>query len=157
MAPTQRHQDTWFFPKEFSNDLTNIPGLSARMREEVLNTAWEYSRVVIPQFTNWTRFCCYVRLSAIGIIAEYHGDLTDITATSKILGYDVDELLDTMLMNRPGADETKREYRTYLLITSAKSSGRWVSYLPMYPAQQAGKMVPSADLRIIPTQIYQAR
>lgn len=119
----QRLQDTWFFPREFSNDLLNIPGLSARMREEVLNTAWEYSRVVIPQFTNWTRFCCYVRLSAIGIIAEFHGELTDITSTNKILGYDVDELLDTMLMNRPGADETKREYRTYLLITSAKSSG----------------------------------
>jgi len=137
MAPTQRHQDTWFFPREFSNDLTNIPGLSARMREEVLNTAWEYSRVVIPQFTNWTRFCCYVRLSAIGIIAEYHGELTDITATSKILGYDVDELLDTMLMNRPGADEAKREYRTYLLITSAKSSGRWVWYLCTQRSRQA--------------------
>ncbi|KAH6634768.1 hypothetical protein B0J18DRAFT_486943 [Chaetomium sp. MPI-SDFR-AT-0129] len=122
--PKQRHQDTWFFPKEFSNDLINIPGLSPRMREEVLNTAWEYSRVVIPQYTNWTRFCCYVRLSAIGIISEYNGELTDITATNKILGYDVDELLDTMLMNRPGAEESKREYRTYLVITSAKSSGR---------------------------------
>lgn len=121
---TLRHQDAFFFPDEFANDLIGIPCLSARMRDEVLNTAWEYSRVVIPHYTNWARFCCYVRLSAIGIIAEYNGELTDIAATSKILGYDVDELLDAMLLNRPGAEETKREYRTYLLITSAKSSGR---------------------------------
>ncbi|KAK0708426.1 hypothetical protein B0H67DRAFT_672419 [Lasiosphaeris hirsuta] len=123
-APTQKHQDTWFFPKEFSDDLIGISGLSARMREEVLNTAWEYSRVVIPQYSNWTRFCCYVRLSVIGIVAEYNGEWTDITASSKMLGYDVDELLDTMLMGRPGAEESKNEYRTYLLVTSAKSSGR---------------------------------
>ncbi|KAK4446761.1 hypothetical protein QBC34DRAFT_468841 [Podospora aff. communis PSN243] len=119
-----RHQDTFFFPSEFSNDLVNIPGLSPRMREEVLNTAWEYSRVVIPTYTNWKRFCCYVRLSAIGIISEYRGDMTDITSSSKMLGYDVKELLDEMLQGRPGAEETKREYRTYLVITSAKSSGK---------------------------------
>ncbi|KAK5658647.1 hypothetical protein OQA88_2042 [Cercophora sp. LCS_1] len=123
-APTQKHQDAFFFPAEFNNDLVGIPGLSARMRAEVLNTAWEYSRVVIPQYTNWARYCCYVRLSAIGIISEYNGDLTDISSSSKMLGYDVDELLDAMLQNRPGAEESKREFRTYLLITSAKSSGR---------------------------------
>ncbi|KAK3347006.1 hypothetical protein B0T25DRAFT_613795 [Lasiosphaeria hispida] len=88
----------------------------------MLSTAWEYSRVVIPQYSNWTRFCCYVRLSVIGIVAEYNGEWTDITASSKMLGYDVDELLDTMpawgrgiLINTRRDDDLFRRYVNHLV------------------------------------------
>ena len=109
------------------NDLVGIPGLTEAARQEVLTTAWEYSRVIIPQYSNWERFSCWVRFMIIGILAEYEGGVLDIAVSGKQLGYDVEELLRTMLRGRPGAEEMKREYRAFLLVTSDKCSERYVS------------------------------
>jgi hypothetical protein len=56
----------------------------------------------------------------IGILAEYEGDVVDIAQDDKVLGYDVGELLETMLQGRPGAEDLKREYRTFWLMLAEK-------------------------------------
>ena len=121
-----KNNDTWLFHKDFDNDLLDVPGLSPQVREEILNTAWEYSRSIIPQYTNWTRFCCWVRCMVIGIFVEYKGESIDILESNMVYGYNVDEILDTMLRDRPGAEDMKVEYRAFLLMTAEKSSHRCV-------------------------------
>ena len=116
--------DTWIWHKDFDNDLVGIPGLTEATRQEVLTTAWEYSRVIIPQYSNWERFSCWVRFMIIGILAEYEGSVLDIAMSDKQLGYNVEELFDTMLRDRPGAEEMKQEYRAFLLVTADKCSDR---------------------------------
>ncbi|KAK1834555.1 hypothetical protein QBC39DRAFT_397193 [Podospora conica] len=117
-------KDTWIWHKDFDNDLVGIPGLTESARQEVLTAAWEYARITVPHYTNWERFSCWVRFLIIGILAEYEGSVLDIAMSDKQLGYDVEELLNTMLRDRPGAEEMKREYRAFLLVTADKCSDR---------------------------------
>ncbi|KAK4444024.1 hypothetical protein QBC34DRAFT_475985 [Podospora aff. communis PSN243] len=123
-AAVAGEKDTWLYHKFFENDLLNVPGLTPSAREEVLTTAWEYSRVIIPHYTNFTRFACWVRFMIICIIAEYEGDVVDIAQGDKVLGYDLGELLDTMLQDRPGAEDMKREFRAFMLMGAEKCCDR---------------------------------
>ncbi|KAF3095942.1 hypothetical protein TWF102_002239 [Orbilia oligospora] len=51
----------WFIPKEMQNDMLNT-SLSEEMRIEVLNTGWEYTRAVIPIWSNWARYLAFARI-----------------------------------------------------------------------------------------------
>jgi hypothetical protein len=116
-------RDTWFFPSDMENDLKGVD-LPAEVIGETLACAWEYTRCVIPQFTNWVRYIAFARTIVIGIIAEFRGGLVDIAAGNDILGYDLDEVLATLFAGTPGHNEMVREYRAFLLITADKCSSR---------------------------------
>ena len=115
--------DAWFFPSEIENDLRDID-LPERVIGETLACAWEYTRCVIPTYTNWDRYVAFVRIIVIGIIAEFRGALVDVSSGDDILGYDLKELLDTVFAGTPAHEEMAREYRTFLLITADKCSSR---------------------------------
>jgi len=115
--------DTWFYPADIADDLVDS-GLPDEVVAETLACAWEYVRCVIPQFTNWDRYLAFTRVIVIGIIAEFRGHLVDVVSDGHPLGYDLDELLDTVFKGTPGHEEMAREYRAFLLVTADKSSDR---------------------------------
>ncbi|MCS7475805.1 hypothetical protein ACFFQW_24615 [Umezawaea endophytica] len=115
--------DTWFYPADIADDLADS-GLPPEVVAETLACAWEYTRCVIPQFTNWDRYLAFTRIIVIGIIAEFRGHLVDVAADDHPLGYDLDDLLDTVFKGTPGHREMAREYRAFLLVTGDKSSDR---------------------------------
>jgi hypothetical protein len=115
--------DCWYYPPEIANDLQGVE-ISARRKAEIFACAWEYSRCVIPQRTNWTRYVAFMRIIIIGIIAEFRGDLVDVTAGDQILGYDLSAVLGALFEGTPGHVEMAREYRSFLLITADKASSR---------------------------------
>ena len=121
-------RDNWFYPSDIENDLKGVD-LPDEFIAETLACAWEYTRCVIPNFTNWHRYIAFTRIVVIGIIAEFRGELVDVTASGNILGYDLDELLDSVFTGTPGHEEMAREYRAFLLITAEKSSHRLTSDL----------------------------
>src|SRR4051812_32588323 len=105
--------DVWFYPPEIKGDLrgTQLPN---RFVDETLSTAWEYTRCIIPHFTNWTRYIAYVRLVGISTVAEYNGMLVDVVAEDTILGYNVDNLLNDLFGGTRMHDDMAREFRTNL-------------------------------------------
>ena len=113
----------WYYPDDIAHDLDGL-NLPADVKGEILACAWEYSRSVIPQYTNWPRYVAFMRIIIIGIIAEFRGALVDVTAGPEVLGYDLDGVLDDLFHGTPGHDEMAREYKTFLLITSEKASNR---------------------------------
>lgn len=113
----------WSCPSDLEDDLKGVD-LPGEIIAETLACAWEYTRCVIPQFTNWDRYLAFTRIIVIGIIAEFRGRLVDVTAGGDLLGYDLDELLDTVFAGTPGHEDMAREYRTFLLVTADKSSER---------------------------------
>ncbi|GLZ00444.1 hypothetical protein [Actinoplanes sp. NBRC 103695] len=115
--------DLWFYPDVIARDLEES-GLPDAIVAETLACAWEYTRCVIPQFTNWERYVAFTRIIVIGIVAEFRGSLVDVTTGDRVLGYDVDELLGTVFGGTPGHELMAREYRTFLLVTADKSSDR---------------------------------
>jgi hypothetical protein len=120
--------DIWFYPSDIENDLKDVE-IPDGFKKETLACAWEYTRCVIPQFTNWSRYIAFARIIEIGIIAEFRGDLVDVAAGNNILGYDLDKLLDSVFAGTPGHENMAREYRAFLLITADKSSNRRTSDL----------------------------
>ncbi|MCS7483825.1 hypothetical protein ACFFQW_38450 [Umezawaea endophytica] len=130
VPPAERPElpDMWSYPSDIKDDLksTDLPvGVIA----ETLACAWEYTRCVIPHFTDWDRYIAFTRIIVIGIIAEFRGRLVDVTVDDNVLGYDLDELLAIVFAGTPGHEEMAREYRSFLLITADKSSGRHDSEL----------------------------
>lgn len=121
-------QDKWFYPAEISNDLIQAP-LPEAFKHEALACGWEYARCVIPQFTNWDRYVAFVRIIVIAIVAEFRGEIIDVTMTDNVLGYDINVLIDTLFKGTPGHAEMARELRTFLLFTAEKSSKRRGSIL----------------------------
>ncbi|KAJ6786774.1 hypothetical protein PWT90_10765 [Aphanocladium album] len=121
-------QDKWFYPKEITDDLLHVP-LSEEFKREALACGWEYARCVIPQYTNWNRYLAFVRIIIIAIIAEFRGDLVDVAESDEILGYDIQDLIDTIFKGSPGHTEMGRELRAFLLLTAEKSSARRGSVL----------------------------
>lgn len=113
-------RDMWFYPGAIEDDLRGVD-LPQEVIAETLACAWEYSRCVIPAFTNWDRYIAFTRIIVIGVVAEFRGHLVDVTAAGALLGYDLDELLDTVFEGTPGHAEMVREYRAFLLITADKS------------------------------------
>ncbi|KAH8765028.1 BcABA3 [Diaporthe sp. PMI_573] len=118
-----RVRDSWYYPPDIAHDLDGID-LPEHVKGEVLATAWEYTRTVIPHYTNWNRYVAFMRIIVMGIIAEFKGDLLDVTQGDKVLNYSLDGILSDMFKGTPGHAEMAREYKTFLLVSGDKSSGR---------------------------------
>ncbi|CAG8979763.1 hypothetical protein HYALB_00012400 [Hymenoscyphus albidus] len=116
-------QDQWYYPQDLENDLQGI-----NLREdqicEAINTAWEYVRIAIPNYTNWNRHIAFTRLILIAVVAEMRGNLVDVVANDNILGFHLEELIDTVFACTPGHKDMAREFRCFLLFTAQKVSGR---------------------------------
>jgi hypothetical protein len=110
----------WYYPPDIAHDLDGVD-LPERVKEEVYTCAWEYSRSVIPYYTNWARYVAFMRTLVIGIVAEFRGDLVDVTACNFVLNYDLDDVLLSLLGDSPGAEEIGREFRTFCHLTSIKT------------------------------------
>ena len=120
----QRGQDTWYFPPDIANDLNTVD-LPQHVKGEIYACAWEYTRCVIPQYTNWNRYVAFMRTIIIGIIAEFRGNMVDIAASDTVLGcYSVNGVLDALFEGTPGHEDMKREYKSFLLITADKTSSQ---------------------------------
>jgi len=91
----------WYYPPDLANDMENID-MPKSMKDEVLATAWEYTRCVIPEFTNWSRYLAFARVITIGVICEFSGDMINVAESRKMLGYDVDQVLDALFKGTPG-------------------------------------------------------
>ncbi|KAK0610103.1 hypothetical protein B0T17DRAFT_512404 [Bombardia bombarda] len=117
--------DLWFYPPEIANDIPSID-LPPAFIAEALTTAWEYTRCIIPHYTNWARIIAFTRLIAIGAIAEFRGDLIDATTPNTLVlnTYNLDDLLSTVFsaMGPAILESMSREFRCFLLITSHKTS-----------------------------------
>lgn len=120
--------DLWFFPNEIRDALKNSAVPEAFI-DEALGCAWEYARCVIPDFTNWSRYVAFTRVLVVAIVVEFRGSLVDVEASDKVLGYDVEELIDTLFAGTAGRDAMARELRSWLLITGDKTSHRRTSEL----------------------------
>ena len=64
--------------------------------------AWEYTRCVIPQYTNWNRYVAFIRSIVIGIVAEYMGDLIEVAATDNLLCYNLSDVLADLFEGTSG-------------------------------------------------------
>ncbi|KAL8387038.1 hypothetical protein RB595_010204 [Gaeumannomyces hyphopodioides] len=122
MSP--KFNDAWYYPNDIAHDLDGITVLPEAMKQEVYACAWEYTRCVIPQYTNWKRYVAFMRTIIIGIIAEFRGELVDVAAGDSILGYSLNGVLDALFEGTPGHALMAREYKTFLLITAEKTSQR---------------------------------
>ncbi|KAK1975069.1 BcABA3 [Colletotrichum cereale] len=118
-----KFNDTFYYPSEIANDLKDVD-IPERLKAETFACAWEYTRCVIPQYTNWPRYVAFMRIIVMGIIAEFKGSLVDVTAGDDILGYSLDSTLAALFEGTAGHELMAREYKTFLLITADKSSGR---------------------------------
>ncbi|RFU80097.1 aba 3 [Trichoderma arundinaceum] len=114
--------DLRYYPKEIENDLQGV-NLPTKLIEESLACAWEYTRCVIPQYTNWNRYIAFCRIIVIGVIAEFRGGLVNVAESNHLLGYDLEELLNIVFGGAEIRNDMARELRAFLLITSHKSSG----------------------------------
>ncbi|CAG8961692.1 hypothetical protein HYFRA_00006232 [Hymenoscyphus fraxineus] len=116
-------RDQWYYPQDLENDLQGI-----NLREdqicEAINTAWEYVRIVIPAYTNWNRYIAFTRLILIAVVVEMRGNLIDVVANDNILGFHLEELIDTVFAGTPGHKDMAREFRCFLLFTAQKVSRR---------------------------------
>ncbi|CAN9248046.1 unnamed protein product [Alternaria alternata] len=112
--------ERWYYPPDIANDLKDID-LPDRVKQEIFATAWEYTRCVIPEYTNWSRYVAFMRIIVMGIIAEFKGSLMDVANDDNVVGYSLTEVLDTLCGGTAGHAEMCREYRCFLLMSSQKS------------------------------------
>jgi len=138
--PSKRHGTTWHYPPELDGDLEGVD-LPRDVIDETISCAWEYTRCIIPTYTNWSRYLYFVRIVMVGIgmcrqrwrrkgqglahkdtVAEFRGDLVDVSVTDDVLGYNVQSLIDGCFAGTPGHASMGREYRSYLLFTGDKAS-----------------------------------
>jgi hypothetical protein len=122
------YHDVWFFPAELRQGL-EIPDLPEEIIEESLACAWEYSRCVIPQWTNWDRFLAFNRTIVIAVIAEFRGDLIPQDSSKDIVGYNLEKLLTTLFGETSMYEAMSCELRAFLLISAEKSSKKLSSEL----------------------------
>ncbi|RMZ73257.1 ABA 3 [Pyrenophora seminiperda CCB06] len=115
--------DNWYYPAVFANDLKDVD-LPQKVKDEVVTTAFEYARTVIPTYTNWKRYVAFMRTIIIGTIAEFRGNMVDVMAGDEMLGYNLTEVLDGLFAGTRGHTEMAREYRSFLLFTADKTSDR---------------------------------
>lgn len=64
------------------------------------------------------------RIIIIGTVAEFKGAMFDMTVDGPVLGYDLDQVLDDLFKGTPGAEDMAKEYKTFLTVTSDKTSDR---------------------------------
>ncbi|KAK7989994.1 hypothetical protein PG989_010309 [Apiospora arundinis] len=117
-----KFRDAWYYPPEIAHDLDGLDKLSEALKQEAYACAWEYTRCVIPQYTNWKRYVAFMRIIIMGIIAEFRGDLVDVETSDSILGYSLTGTLDELFKGTPGHELMAREYKTFLLVTAEKAS-----------------------------------
>ncbi|PVH75957.1 hypothetical protein DL98DRAFT_642522 [Cadophora sp. DSE1049] len=117
-----------FFPEELRHGLETFD-LPKSVVDESLACAWEYSRCVIPHWTNWERYLAFNRTIIIAIIAEFRGDLIPESPTQSVVGYDLGELLSTLFGGTSMHQSMSREFKTFILISAEKSSKRLDSKL----------------------------
>jgi len=113
----------WYYPSELEDDL-RPSGLARDRRAEILATAWEYSRAVVPEFTNWDRYLALTRLCVVATVAEYDGYLVDVLEDSRTLGYDLDEQFDILFGSSSIRGDMGREFRASILFSTEKASQR---------------------------------
>ncbi|KAK6504613.1 hypothetical protein TWF481_006552 [Arthrobotrys musiformis] len=113
----------WFYPNELKNDLAGL-NISDELRDEILNCAWEYTRCIIPTWTNWQRYIAFARIIILQAICEFRGDLVRPDETDEILGYKLQELIDILFAGSPDYvhDGMARELRTFFVTISEKAS-----------------------------------
>lgn len=87
--------ERWYYPPDIANDLKDVD-LPDRVKQEIFATAWEYTRCVIPEYTNWSRYVAFMRIIVMGIIAEFKGSLMDVANDDNVVGYSLTEVLDTL-------------------------------------------------------------
>jgi hypothetical protein len=122
-SKSSKKVDNWYYPSDIAHDMQSVP-LPHSVIEETLACSWEYTRSIIPNFTNWPRYIAFCRIICMGILAEVHGGLVDIVNTDEVLGYNVQEQLDILFRGTAGYESMCREYRAFLLISSDKCSKR---------------------------------
>ena len=113
--------DACFYPSELALDLQDC-GLSQAVIKEVLACAWEYVRCLIPHYTNWSRYITFCRVISIACVAEYNGHMVKATKDGLLLGHRLEDLLDIIFAGTPGHAEMVREFQTFMLVTTTKTS-----------------------------------
>ncbi|KAF7194936.1 Alpha-ionylideneethane synthase aba3 [Pseudocercospora fuligena] len=134
--------DNWYYPLDIANDLQGV-ALPSPVKHEIFATAFEYTRCVIPSYVSWDRYVGFMRIFIMGIIAEFKGELVNVAAGDDVLGYSLSHVLSSVFAGMPGHDDMAREFRTFLLVTAEKTSGkrngelfrRYVNSLAQSPAQ----------------------
>ncbi|KAJ7282440.1 BcABA3 [Mycena rebaudengoi] len=121
--PVPRERDTWYYPPEIADDMKGV-NLADEVKAEIFTCAWENTRCVIPNYTNWARYLAFVRLIVIAVTVEFKGSLVDLMAGDAILGYSLSGSLDALFDGTAHHEEMAREYRTALLMTADKTSKR---------------------------------
>ncbi|KAJ7078787.1 BcABA3, partial [Mycena epipterygia] len=116
-------RDTWYYPPDIAGDLKDVD-LPNEVKGEILACAFEYTRCVIPLYTNWDRYIAWMRLMMIAIVCEFKGNMVDVMAGDTILGHSLSGTLAALFDGTPGHEDMAREFRAYLLIASDKASNR---------------------------------
>ncbi|KAL1882887.1 hypothetical protein Daus18300_000525 [Diaporthe australafricana] len=119
-----KSRDTWYYPPEIAHDLDGETRLTEAQKVEIIGAAYEYTRCVIPNYTNYKRYIGFARCMIIGIIAEFRGDLMDENGADGIVGYSLDGVLAELFEGTPGHALMAREYKSFLIPAADKSSGR---------------------------------
>ncbi|KAB5585819.1 hypothetical protein GE09DRAFT_1277277 [Coniochaeta sp. 2T2.1] len=117
--------ETWLYPTALANELKSVHELPEATIRQTLAVAWEYTRSVIPVYTNRSRYLAFARLIIVGIVAEFNGSLVDISHSDAVLGYDLTALFAVLFpSSSPLCDAMARDYRTFILTTGEKTTGR---------------------------------
>ncbi len=131
----QKKKQRWAYPDEFADDLSG-QGLSSEQVAEVLTISWEYVRSVVPVYTNWEKYMALVRLTQVGVVIEYNGDVVDIASLSRtdgtILGHDIHALIATLFGGTAVHEDMTREFTSGVLFASEKTRRQPSHLLPLY-------------------------
>ncbi|OJI87868.1 hypothetical protein ASPTUDRAFT_80964 [Aspergillus tubingensis CBS 134.48] len=104
----------WFYPSDIAHDLNDVD-LPTEVKVEILARAWEYTRC---------RYVAFMRLITISVISEFRKDLVDVVAGPRVLGYNLDDILHNLFHDKPGHQAMVLEFKSFLLVTSEKTSHR---------------------------------
>ena len=122
-AASARGKDSWYCPVDIANDLQDVD-LPSEVKAEVLDCSWENTRCAAPQYTNWGRYVAFMRTMVVCTVAKLRGKLVNVESSDNLLGYEINATLATLFGGTPIHADMAREFRTFLLITSDKSSDR---------------------------------
>lgn len=86
------------YPDEIKNDLDAVD-LPQSIINEILTCAYQYTRCVIPNYCNRRRYFAFMRAVIIATIAEFRGELIDITTGDHVLGHSVEKLVEDLFEN----------------------------------------------------------
>ena len=88
-----------YYPDEIRNDLDAV-NLPQSIKNQVLTCAYQYTRCVIPNYCNGRRYFAFMRAVIIATIAEFRGELIDITKGDHVLGHSVEILMGDLFKNQ---------------------------------------------------------